>query len=194
MKFIPGYEGRYSITESGEVYSHDFQNSGKLKKKTSRVIYTGYVYVDLSSKCGQKSQRLHRLVALTYIPNPLNKPHVNHKDGNKQNNHVSNLEWVTRSENMRHAFDVLKMKPGWLGKKGKHHCQSKQIHKICAESGQIIHAYNSVREAAKAIGRSPSYIGERARGEQKQSGKYIWQYKAKDREPEQMIRLTQGEL
>lgn len=191
MKPIPGFEGRYSITESGEVYSHDYQNTGKLGIKSTRAIYTGYVYVDFSVNQKTRSMRLHRLVALTYLPNPENKPHVNHKDGNKLNNHVDNLEWVTRSENMRHAFDVLKMRPGWLGKKGKHHCQSKRIEKI-SDSGVLLSTYDSVREAAKASGIHASTIAQRARGELRQVDGYSWKYAR--RQPDQMIRLTQGEL
>ena len=67
------------------------------------VSKTGYVYAKVDTRNGRKSKRIHRIVALTYIPNPHKKAEVNHKDGNRQNNSVSNLEWVTRTENMRDA-------------------------------------------------------------------------------------------
>ena len=69
-----------------------------LKPKRQR---NGYLKV----RIGSKEMRVHRLVALAFIPNPMNKPDVNHIDGNKENNRVENLEWVTKSENMKHAYE-----------------------------------------------------------------------------------------
>jgi hypothetical protein len=102
VRDIAGFVGRYQITSSGEVIS-------VLKKKHLSHGFKpgGYAFVGLySGKGGKPSYRMvHRLVAEAFIANPHNKPEVNHKDGNKKNNSVANLEWVTRNENAIHGFD-----------------------------------------------------------------------------------------
>ena len=98
-KDIPGYEGRYKISNYGKVWSNfkkDFMSIS--------VDKDGYSRVALFKDGKQKQLQVHRLVALTFIPNPENKPEVNHKDRNKSNNNVENLEWVTQSENVAHAY------------------------------------------------------------------------------------------
>ena len=90
----------YQITSHGRVFS---LKSGEFKELKSRKIRNDYIRVALS-KNGEKYYRyVHRLVAQTFIPNPDNKPCINHIDENKTNNHVSNLEWVTAKENMNHG-------------------------------------------------------------------------------------------
>lgn len=89
-------------------------NFGRVKSfwhKKSRILRpvcdkNGYLYVNLSVGGKGKNSKIHRLVAETFIPNPENKREVNHIDGHPLNNHMSNLEWATHSENMRHAFDT----------------------------------------------------------------------------------------
>ena len=91
---IEGLEGRYSVSREGEVYSH--LRNKILKGGTSG---NGYRYVSFMAASGVADARfIHRLVAKTFIPNPEGLPEVNHIDGNKINNHVDNLEWVTRGE------------------------------------------------------------------------------------------------
>ena len=87
---------KYKVNESGDILGA----SGKILK--GFIHPKGYKHVFLGN--GDCS-KVHRLVAQAFIPNPENKPEVNHKDGNKLNNHVSNLEWATHSENMRHAVN-----------------------------------------------------------------------------------------
>jgi hypothetical protein len=82
----------------------------------SKQPKNGYFRIRLNGK----KYSIHRLIAETFIPNPDNKPEVNHKDGNKLNNHISNLEWVTHSENTKHAFKMgLIDKSSILNRKGK---------------------------------------------------------------------------
>jgi hypothetical protein len=105
---IEGYEGLYSVTTKGDVYSwgkgKSFTSDGKLKMIKHTIKANGYVQVKLFKNGERKYFNVHRLVAKCFIPNPENKREVNHKDGNKQNNEVSNLEWVTTRENQLHAF------------------------------------------------------------------------------------------
>lgn len=110
-KAVPGYEGLYIIDEYGKVLS--LERKVRTKGDSFRVIpehsltwqptHDGYVFVKLTKGKIKKCIKVHRLVALAFIPNPFNKSQVNHKDGNKRNNNVSNLEWATGKENMEHA-------------------------------------------------------------------------------------------
>ena len=96
---VKGFEGHYSVSDDGKVYSHKRNIIMKLKLNTY-----GYLTIHLKNGDINKHPSVHRLVAEAFIPNPENKPTVNHIDGNKQNNHVSNLEWSTHKEQMDHAI------------------------------------------------------------------------------------------
>lgn len=106
-KDIKGYEGKYQVSNLGRVKSLKrlATNNHWIKEKIlnesgKKKTRDGYLMVSLAGK----TFRVNRLVAETFIPNPLNKLSVNHIDGDKTNNRVDNLEWVTLSENMRHAY------------------------------------------------------------------------------------------
>jgi len=105
---IPGYEGLYKVTTFGRVWSCGRPNTryknGRFKKTT--LSKNGYIFVGLNKNKKLKTCKVTRLVAITFIPNPDNKPQVNHIDGDKQNNNVSNLEWNTASENIQHSWDT----------------------------------------------------------------------------------------
>jgi hypothetical protein len=103
---IPGYEGSYSVTKNGVVYSLPRKTSKKLNLMNPvDNMKAGYLRVVLCKEGNSKLWYIHRLVALAYIPNPENKKMVNHKNGNKRDNRAENLEWVTRAENHIHAFE-----------------------------------------------------------------------------------------
>ena len=100
---IVGYEGKYDITINGDIISLNYNNTGKQQKLKHRLNKKGRPYINLCINGKYKSYEIHRLVAEAFIPKIEGKEQVNHIDGNKQNNSIKNLEWVTRDENMQHA-------------------------------------------------------------------------------------------
>lgn len=111
-KEVSGYEDFYQVNNVGEVRSLDrtttFSNgrvkSFKGQNLSLSVAGAGYLMAQLSYNGEKKKQYVHRLVAKAFIKNDSNKPEINHKDGNKLNNSVENLEWCTSSENKKHAY------------------------------------------------------------------------------------------
>lgn len=113
-KDIPGFEGLYQANVNGEIRSLDhirkngtnkYEQKGKMLKVNKNP--NGYLQIRLSKNGKAKTYRVNRLIALTFIENPLNKETVNHKNGNKLDNRVENLEWATRKEQTRHMHEVL---------------------------------------------------------------------------------------
>jgi len=103
VKDIPNTDGKYAVSADGLVLRFKAKKWNCIKGE----IICGYRRVNLSLGKVVKRARVHRLVAQAFIENPLNKPFVNHKDGNKLNNCVENLEWCTSSENEHHSYNVL---------------------------------------------------------------------------------------
>lgn len=117
MRPVVGYEGIFSVTEDGRVYSHR-----TFKFLSQGTLHNGYKCI--SSKIGGRKGkyiclRVHRMVAEAYVSNPFNKPFVNHLDGVKDNNNAWNLEWCTAAENNRHAIDIGLSKVDHLIKSSK---------------------------------------------------------------------------
>jgi len=102
-KEIEGFEGRYQVSNLGRVMSL-VTNHGKQRQKLKPQYERRYMFVNLSVKNRGHTKDVHRMVANAFVPNPDNKPMVNHIDGVKLNNNASNLEWVTCSENHKHAY------------------------------------------------------------------------------------------
>lgn len=114
-KEILGYEGFYSVNESGDIFGLPIsiirKNGRKYISKrrgiSPSINSTGYYVVSLRKNGVQKTEKVHRLVAKTFLVNTQNKTDVNHIDGNKLNNCIENLEWCTKSENHIHKYKVL---------------------------------------------------------------------------------------
>lgn len=173
-KDIKGYEGLYQVSNLGRIKS--------LKQKEEKILNIfkdniGYLSVNLQTKEKvKKRERVHRLVAKTFILNPENKPQVNHKDGNKLNNNVNNLEWCTCKENVNHSWENNLSKPYWKGKFGINHKSSKAIYKIDIISKKIIKKYDSIEDAKKELNINSSNISKCCKGKMKTSYGYIWRY------------------
>lgn len=112
-KDIKGWEEYYQVSSDGKVRSKDKfvphwrgGNAIRRGRILSAFNRRGYFEVNLSVNNNRHDISIHRLVAENFIDNPLKLPQVNHKDGNKLNNCVDNLEWVTRSQNVKHAYDM----------------------------------------------------------------------------------------
>lgn len=153
--FVPihGFEGLYSVNRHGDVRS---EKSGKLFSKCKNSH--GYVTIILRKDGIPYSKKVHRLVAETFLPNPENKREVNHIDGDKANNALSNLEWTTPSENIRHAVNT-----GLL--------PSKRMRII--ETGE---EFSSAVECAKSINGSYADIYHCLNGERKTHKGYHYEY------------------
>jgi hypothetical protein len=119
---IPGYDNHYIITGTGSIFGNRKVPFGRgIRELKTQVSNSGYEMVKLISGAGKnKLHTIHRLVALTFIPNPHNKSFVNHKDGNKLNNCAENLEWVSPCENLKHAYDT-----GLMSHKGEKNSRAK---------------------------------------------------------------------
>ena len=152
MKEINGFPG-YFITEEGQVWSN---YSNKFLHPTSNS--RGYLTVTLT---GHKTRTIHRLVAEAFIPNPNNLPYVNHKDENKTNNSVTNLEWCTAQYNRNY------------GQAPKKYAIKRGFPVLCIETQQI---YYSIREAGRQTGIDFSSIYKVCCGKQNTAGNYHWQY------------------
>lgn len=164
---IKGYEGLYKISNTGNVFSYV---SNRIM--TPAYCGSGYKKVMLSKDMKAKNKMVHRLVAEAFIPNPENKKTVNHKDGNKENNDVSNLEWNTYSENLKHAY-----KHGlnyWCEGKGR------DFRKVCMidqYTGEILKTYDSIGEAYKENNLfSHSTIIDICKFKRETAGGYVWRY------------------
>lgn len=107
---IAGYEGYYQVSNLGRIKSlKRTTRNGKCeadKILVNTVANKGYLAVGLKKNGKSKNYLVHRIVASSFISNPQNKPQVNHKNGDKSDNRVDNLEWATQSENIRHGLDM----------------------------------------------------------------------------------------
>lgn len=121
---IVGYEGVYQVSNLGKVKRLKGYKCRNDRIIRAKITKDGYYETTLTMAGKPKTIRTHRLVAFAFCENPYNKPEVNHKDGNKLNNSADNLEWVTSSENQKHAYKLglQKVSGGALSNRKKIRC------------------------------------------------------------------------
>lgn len=181
-KDIQGYEGLYQVSNLGRVKSLKRLSNDRggyrtieEKIKNTRSCRKDYQIINLSKNGTFKTYRLHRLVAETFIPNHNNYPQVNHIDGNKQNNCVSNLEWCNNSYNQKHAyFNKLNKR-----RYAEFNPNSKKVNQYDLD-GNFIKTWNSIIEASTKLNIKHSGICSCCIGIYKTSGGYKWKYTDKD--------------
>jgi uncharacterized protein (UPF0248 family) len=172
-KVIEGFDGKYLVSDSGKVFS---LHKGIKRERKPVTKDTGYQKMSLRHDGKEHQIPLHRLVAKAFITNPENKRCVNHKDGNKKNNNVSNLEWVTHGENKHHSFKVLG-EVHWLKDKHGALCPfHKKVEQVSIETGSVVRAYAGASEAARLNGYSQGTISMACRGERKTAYGFFWRY------------------
>ena len=167
-KRIPDYEDLYMVSNFGRIYSIGY-------RKILRGEYIdGYKFVKL--KRNRKTQKIavHRIVASVFIPNPENKPYVNHIDGVKDHNTSDNLEWVTKAENTQHAIKIG-LRPSYVHiGKGMYSPNSKIVLQSTLD-GQPIKIWYGTSEASRELGINQSSIAYDCRDNAIYKG-YIWKY------------------
>lgn len=163
---------KYFVDNSGNVFS---KKREKIKKLNPAISTNGYMFVCLRKNNKTFIKRIHRLVAEAFILNPDNKTEINHIDGNKLNNNIVNLEWCNRSENIKHAFNILKRNKIWLNKFGKNNPHSKPVFQI--KNKNIIAEFAGIAEAARITGINKSSIWSCCHNEYLSAGGFQWEYK-----------------
>ena len=177
---IKGYEGIYQVSNLGRVRSFIKIKSGKILSLTpdKNGYLTCYLYKNSKRKC----EKVHRLVAQEFIPNPNNYPQVNHKDETKTNNNSDNLEWCTHEYNHNYGTGNKRRaennkgkhtgeKSYLYGKKGGKHPTSRKIK--CINTGEI---FESISEASNKYKINVSNITGCCKGRLKTAGKMRWEY------------------
>ena len=161
-KDIKGYEGQYQVSNKGNIHSVERKNS-RGRKCGGRILKpgydkNGYLLVSLYKNGKSKTKKIHRLVLETFVPNPNGLPEVNHKDENKTNNELSNLEWCTSRYNTNYGTLIERL--------------SKKVKAVNVKTGEVL-TFNSTIEAGRK-GYSQSRVAAACRGVYKSgSGKLI---------------------
>lgn len=179
-KDIKGYEGFYQISNFGNVRSLDrkikYKNNYRLfyGRNLIKIVDTkGYYFVNLKKNSHNEIKRIHRLVAEAFIENPNKFPCINHIDGNKQNNHIDNLEWCSYKHNINEAFRLGLNR--YTHKENFKYENKKKIIQYDLNFN-IVKKWESICEAARKTNISQSNISRCCNNKQKTAKKYIWKF------------------
>lgn len=179
-KDVVGFEGLYQVSNLGRIYIMDKRLFGctgyrlvKGKIAKLQIDKKGYFMKMFTGINGKKNMFIHRAVAMAFIPNPENKPAVNHLNGIRTDNRVDNIEWCTYSENNLHAFRVSKRTNPMLGKTLSRHHGAKKVIQYSLDMVEL-NRFDSYIEAGIATGVSKKYISAYTLGKSKNGCGFIW--------------------
>ena len=174
-KDVVGFDGLYLISNLGRIRTLSKYNKNGYDTIMIQKCKCEYMYVNLYKNGKLHTSRVHRLVAQAFIENPLNKPQVNHINGIKTDNRVDNLEWATRSENMKHAFRTGLVKNNINSVNAMRKANIKPIYQI--KNGTIINEFESVSKASKYLNINENLIYRVLSGFRKTTHHYSFRYK-----------------
>lgn len=173
-KDIKGYEGKYQISSHGNVKSLNYNRTGKEHLLIQSIDKHSYHSIHLCLYGKYKCFFIHRLVSEAFIPNPDNLPCVNHKDENKHNNHVDNLEWCTHKYNNEYGTRLKRVSESLLNNP----YTSNKVYQYTLD-GKFVKEWKSTRECARN-GFNQGAVFSCCIGERKTHKGYIWSYKKKE--------------
>ena len=174
-KDIAGYEGKYQVSNLGNVKSLRYRGSNFSKNLTPKTNNDGRLWVELAGGSKPKQFLVHRLVAMAFIPNPNGYAEINHKDENPQNNVVNNLEWCTRQYNVSYYYD-RHPHPARPHVGRKHGCLTMLQVDQFSKDGAFVKRWDNSREIYVQTGMSDWSISQCCRGKRKSAYGYIWRY------------------
>ena len=159
-KDIVGFEGRYQVSNLGRIKSLQYEgHKGEVKIMRPSTHHLGYKVVSLGKKPDRKTHLVHVLVAQAFLEKPTGKEYINHKDGNKSNNCIDNLEWVTAKENVQHAIQTGLRDPHNTPRRyGKDHYSSKPILQYDLD-GNLVKKWDSQSDVSRHFGKTSVNVG-----------------------------------
>lgn len=162
---VKDYEGLYEVSNWGDVRSLNYNRTGRVQVMKPGMSRHGYLKVQLYKDGKDNKYFVHRLVAEAFLGNPDNLPQVNHKDEDKTNNAVANLEWCTAKENVNYG----------TGRARQAATVSRPVQQL-TKNGTLVALWSSTMEAERVTGVNHRCIGKCCNGKRHTAGGFIWRY------------------
>ena len=188
-KEIPGYDGKYEVSTYGNVRCVNYRRSGKSQNMKLSLSHHNYYMVTLRQQGKNVNRSVHRLVAITWIPNPKNLPEIDHINSNPSDNRIENLRWCTKEENYKNPATIAKRRnrKGTKGAYSKNPITDERRKEISLTLSKpviqmdlfrrYINEYPSIKIAGEVTKVHYTAINKCCRGKAKSAGGYKWKYK-----------------